>query len=180
MTITYFDYLPTQDIIHEFIMSFLDYDSRIQLNMSLPPAERLCRRLPKQKILAHEMRVQAYLMTSQLECIDGYDVKKKRCQRLCTLLDGLRVGNRPSTVIEHSPSFRETVIKKIREINDNSTGVIRCASPYFKKKIRNIASKLSDDIAGLPPATRIVSRPIEISTDGILVFTHEYSSPAKS
>ena len=109
-------------------------------------------------------------MTSQLDFIDGYAHIKKRCQRLVTLLDGLRVGNRPSIVLEHSPRFRESVIKKIREINDNSTGAIMSASPYFKKKIRNIASKLSDDIAGLPPATRIVSRPIEISTDGILVF----------
>jgi hypothetical protein len=144
MTITYFDYLPTQDIIHEFIFPNLDYESRISFNSALPPIERLTRRLPPDAILSHERCVQASLLCSRRDYIrDRNCTPEKRSQTFFAVLRDFLPGGRSTILLKYSEELRQSLIRKLLEIMDpDSTVLGPNASDDFKKKIRGLAAEL--------------------------------------
>ena len=53
----YFDVLPT-DVLRVALFPFLDYESRIHINMLTPPGDRVePRKIPKDRIIAHQLVV---------------------------------------------------------------------------------------------------------------------------
>ena len=160
---TYFDYLPTADIIHENIFPYLDYESRINFNRVLPPIERLGRRLPIQAILSHDYFVQYARMNSDLDYIRSYDNPiLKRCQRLVTVLTNCKPTGRYAVLLKHNETLRQATINKCLEIADQEKYVLKRASPYFKKKIQLIASQTLSEILEMKPGPTLRKKPIQI------------------
>jgi len=150
MTSTYFDYLPTVDVIHECIFPYLDYDSRIQFNRALPPVERFRRRLAARDILVHDYCVQYDRMISQLNYVrDSTKPIDDRCQLLVTVLSACLPTGRYVILLQHNDSLRQAVINKCLAIAEPDNDVLGRASDDFKKTIRQIASHLLSEILNM-------------------------------
>lgn len=157
---TYFDYLPLEDVIHESIFPYLDYESRIQFNRALPPIERFGRRLGAQAVLAHDIHIQCLNMKSQLRYITNAGFpKQKRCQKLVMLLTECRPIGRYSSILKHCASERQALINKCLEIAERPDDVLH-VTPYFKKKIQRVASEVLSDILEMKTGSPI--KPIQI------------------
>jgi hypothetical protein len=158
-TTTYIDWLPTKDIIHEFIMPMLDYESRIQFNQSLKPIERMSWRFPAEDILSHDLSVAVKSLHSSLDSIhaeDYYadDYKKriqKKTQSFVSLLEKFREGRRERMMLHHHQKLWGVVIQKFYSVLDEGSDLLRMCTPYFKKKIRGIATELLPGLLKIQP-----------------------------
>lgn len=157
---TYIDWLPTKDIIHECIMPMLDYESRIQFNQSLKPIERMSWRFPAKNILSHELTVAAkslHYSLDKVRYIDQtyYGGRKKRLQKkaqtFVSLLEKFREGRRERAFLHHDRKLYDVTIQKLYSILDMESDVIQMSTPYFKKKIRRIASELLPGLLKIQP-----------------------------
>lgn len=160
---TYFDYLPTADVIHECIFPYLDYESRIQFNRALPPIERFGRRLGVQATLAHDYNVQYYRMLSQLNYVDNSRTPmRKRCQVFVTILMSCRPTGRCAILLKHNEDLRQTVINKCLEFIENSGNIMHSVTPYFKKKIQRVAAEVLSEVLEMNTGPAIRRKPIQI------------------
>jgi hypothetical protein len=162
MTITpsYFDWLPTTDVIHEWIMPMLDYESRIQFNQTLKPIERMSWRFPAEDILSHELTVMAGSVRQTVDRISNaawYYLtpekrRQKKSQMFVSLLNKFREGRRERILLLHVRKFHEVVIKKCYSILDEDSNVLEPSTPYFKKKIRGIAAEILPGLMEIQPS----------------------------
>ena len=160
MTSTYFDYLPTADILHECIAPCLDYESRIQFNCVLPPVERFRKRLAAHDILVHDYCVQYDRMTSQLNYVrTSTKPIDDRCQLLATVLSACLPTGRYVILLRHNDSLRQAVINKCLAIAEPDNDVLGRASDDFKTKIRQIASHLLSEILDMKTGAPIQRPP---------------------
>ena len=166
MMSTYFDYLPTADVIHECIFPYLDYESRIQFNRALPPVERFSRRLAAHALAVHDYCVQYDRMGSYVKNLMNCEKPiRKRCQILIKILSGCQPTGRSAILLQHNIPLRHAVINKCLAIADPANDVLNSASPYYKKKIRRIASDVLPEILDMTigfPMIRRDSYPIQI------------------
>jgi hypothetical protein len=157
---TYFDWLPTKDVIHESIMAMLDYESRIHLNQVLPPDERMSWRFPAEDILSHELTVAMKSLHYSLDSIHKADDyypddhtkrRQKKAQNFVSLLEKFREGRRERALLYHNRKFYCVVIGKLYSVLDEDSDVIDTCTPYFKKKIRGIAAELLPELLEIQP-----------------------------
>jgi len=137
---TYFDYLPTADILHECIFPYLDYESRIQMNRVLPPIERYRTRFSKDEIVRHELYVVTAILKSKLNSIETICGSTRtirmrtKSQRLIQMLQ-LVEEKRTVIMMQHYPSFHKVIIDKLTSLSDPYSDDLRDASKYFRQKI---------------------------------------------
>ena len=156
---TYIDWLPTYDIIHEFIFPYLDYEDRIQFNQFLPREERLIRRMDKKDILVHDTSVSTALIRGYLDIIGtpGLNIQKKsKC--LVAMLNHFRPGKRGTRLLQHLPKLRNMFLQKLTDFLDPASDSLLLATRHFKKKIRMIAGEILPDILGIQTVS--LGRPI--------------------
>jgi len=141
MTLTYFDYLPTTDIIHECIFPCLDYESRIQMNRVLPPIERYRTRFSKDEIVRHELYVVTAILKRKLNSIETICGSTRtirmrtKAQRLIQMLQWVNPEKRTVIMMQHYPSFHTVIIDKLTRLSDPYSDDLRDASKYFRQKI---------------------------------------------
>lgn len=171
-----FDLLPLNDVIHETIMPMLDYESIIQLNRCLQPADRYQARLSKKDILAHEMHVACDLMRNKLGKLSSFshlskkEKVKRRSQCIINLLQDLDTGNRGFTLLHYYPGFHKAVVDKLVAFSDPHSDELSGASPYFKKKIRAISNHLLPKILSIEPTNGIGTKLKPLVPKGKTVF----------
>jgi hypothetical protein len=157
---TYFDSLPLWDVIHENIVPWLDYDSRIMFNQFLSPEDRMCRRMHKTVLLTHELGVSAKLTYSLVDSVQNAPSLQMRCKKYVTLLNMLRRGQRGVLLAQYFPSFRDAIVNKLQDILDLESDNIRSCTPYFKKKLRTIAGEILPEMLEMEtftPLKRVAS-----------------------
>jgi hypothetical protein len=140
---TYIDWLPTYDIVHEFIFPYLDYEDRIQFNQFLPREERLVRRIDKMDALLHDLYVTSELIRGYVRFIGtpGIEIQKKsKC--LVNMLNQFREGRRGAALLHHVPKLRAALVQKFVEYLDPESDTFGKATPYFKTKIRGIVGEI--------------------------------------
>lgn len=171
-----FDRLPLNDVIYETIMPMLDYESIIQLNRCLQPADRYQARLSKIDILAHELHTACDIMKSKLEKLSSFTglPTKKRAKRkaqcIINLLQEFDTGKRGLILLKHCPRFHQTVTEKLIAFSDPHSEELSCASPYFKKKIRALSNYLLSKIQNIKPTNGIGTKLKPLVPRGKTVF----------
>ena len=155
-----FDRLPLYDIIHETIMPMLDYESIIQFNRCLQPADRYQARLSKDDILSHELYTVCGLMKSKLCKLYSFTGPKKtkiqkKSQHIMKLLQELDDGKRCVIMLKYYPQFHQSVVEKLNAFLDPESEELFQASTYFKKKIRALSLYLLPKIQNIVPNSRV-------------------------
>lgn len=156
---TYIDWLPTYDIIHEFIFPYLDYEDRIQFNQFLPREERLIRRIDKMDALMHDTSVSSALIRGYLDIIGtpGLNIQKKsKC--LVTMLNHFRPGKRGTRLVQHLPKMLNIFLQKLTDFLDPESDSLDRATRHYKKKIRGIAAEILPEMLELQSVS--LGRPI--------------------
>ena len=122
-------------------------------NQILSPEDRMCRRLHKPVLLAHEMAISATLISSCMKSLSAASSKQKKCQKYCSLLNMLRKGQRGEILAQYNRKFREAIIVKLQGILDPDSDEISTCTPYFKKKLRGIATELLSEVIAMDSKT---------------------------
>jgi hypothetical protein len=124
-------YVPTvlnnlpMDIISHHIFPYLDYESRINMNLCLPPRERVRTKMNPHAIKKHEtLRCVATMQSIliSLEARDSYTHQwvyhgDKRIRRILQMFN-LFLKDEYFFLYTHFPEFRAVFIEKITEIQD--------------------------------------------------------------
>jgi len=121
-TSTVLDNLPYQVIQYE-IFPFLDYNSRINLNMCLPVWDRVRTRMPSQSLKKHQTDCCIKVIDSMLRSLEYRDpdtnkwsyTGDRRLQRMILMLE-LFKKDEYFFLYTHFPGFREAFSSKIGEI----------------------------------------------------------------
>ena len=140
---TYIDWLPTYDIVHEFIFPYLDYEDRIQFNQFLPREERLSRRIDKMDAMLHDLYVTSELIRGYLSFIGtpGINIQKKsKC--LVNMLNQFREGRRGAALLHHVPKLRATFLQRLTDFLDPESDSLGQATRHYKTKIRGIVEEI--------------------------------------
>lgn len=143
-------------------MPCLDYDSRIQFNLSLPPAERMCRRMRKDDIMSHELCVMTKLVMSQVTFINDTTHVKKKSLRLIDMINSFRKGQRGVPLIQNNPGLAEVIVGKLHEVLDTTGNAPSWAKGYFKRKIVRIAGILLSEIMEMTPERRLQQQVMDV------------------
>lgn len=167
-TPTYFDWIPTKDVIHEMIMPMLDYESRIQFNQSLKPIERMSWRFPAADILAHDLIVAAFSIKYSLDRIADlarlarltgieHERKKliqKKSKVFASFIDKFKEGSRERMFLNTNVAYHRKVINKIYEGIDPHSDMVSSCTPYFKKKLGYMAHDMLLGLMWIKPRNR--------------------------
>lgn len=169
-----FDFLPLQDIIHGTIVPMLDYESIIQLNRCLSPADRYRARFAKTDILSHEMFVAHDLMKNRLDKIrdvTGITFKeraRKKSQLFVKMLQEFDTGKHGVILLIYHPGFHTSVVTKLNSFSNPQSEDLLGASDYFKKKLGNLSNHLLPKVLRIMPMTDVI--PLrKIPSKGIFV-----------
>jgi hypothetical protein len=163
-TSTVLDNLPYQVIQYE-IFPFLDYNSRINLNMCLPVWDRVRTRMPSQSLKKHQTDCCVKVIDSMLRSLEyrNPDTNKwsytgdRRLQRMIHMLE-LFKRDEYFFLYTHFPGFRAAFSSKISEIeflvtiqNTRDTysqfwlGELSSTCNSLSNKIINSQSELTDN-----------------------------------
>lgn len=135
---TVLDQLPLE-VIREEVFPNLNYEDRISLNMCLPVWDRIPRKMSKQSIEKHEQSlivdiISTYLLRHE-QTYNDIPTQIKNTIRLFKLLQMPRYF----IVIKRHTEFRNTVLKKIRDLLEQ---LINLRTPVELGIRLNLASEL--------------------------------------
>jgi hypothetical protein len=152
--LTVFDNLPL-DIIKFEIFPHLNYNERINLNLCLPPQDRISKRMLKASIEKHERKI---LVNSIKNYFDYHDTttahtnkQLKNITRMFTVLQKPRYF----TLISGNSNFREVTINKIRELLDQLINFRVSMDISVRNKLVSELKKLRKKIDTSGPYTDI-------------------------
>jgi hypothetical protein len=155
---TYLDTLPV-DVIRHHLMPFLGWEDRIHVNRLTPPADRtLPNKIPKDRIIAHQLYISSRDLYSKLRRAYGYrgSMKKTIASKLNFLRYLLKDHN--IFIARYSLTFREQLHQKLVEFSDPV--VIRKVRLIAQRtELRSLVSSLMDKLAELPFSHYIQSEP---------------------
>ena len=113
--LTVFDNLPL-DVIKFEIFPFLNYHERLNLNLCLPPQDRIRRKMLKASIERHERIILVETIRSYLDLHEnGTFTVSKQLENMIRLFILLQKP-RYFVLIARHPAFRDCVIQKIRNL----------------------------------------------------------------
>jgi len=138
---TYFDCLPG-DVLRFCIMPFLGWEDRIHLNMLTPPGDRTPpNKIPKDRIIAHQLYITTKEMTARIERIHGIGrtTQIKRTEGILNVLRQLNNGNN-ILLCQYASKFRNMLVNKIAEFSDPNTlrKITRVKQREEMKKLVNV------------------------------------------
>jgi hypothetical protein len=155
---TYLDTLPV-DVIRHHLMPFLDWEDRIHVNRLTPPADRtLPNKIPKDRIIAHQMYISSRDMYSKLRRAYGYrgSMKKTIAVKLNFLRYVLKDHN--IFIARYSLTFREQLHQKLVEFSDPEV-IRRIRLIAQRTELNSLVSSLMGKLAELPFSHYIQSEP---------------------
>ena len=114
----------------------LDYESRINLNISLNPIDRQCKRFSKRECLSHHMYCYIQMLTIAVDNTSETSDLIIRSKKFLKICNGLFNNSNYLLLIKHNYNFRQVVINKINQILDKDSTTLNGAPKYFKMKIR--------------------------------------------
>lgn len=153
---SYLHWLPTEDVLHEYVFQCLDYESRIQLNQFFRREETrhdmYVKKISPKDIWGHELIVQIKLVKSQLNYLsDVTKPKRKRCKLMCEHLNNFRPNKRFFILFSYySWRFLHTVVEKLLAILDPDDEVLKKASNVYRKKIRSVSEIVLKELLEYP------------------------------
>ena len=149
--------IPT-DVIQFVIFPFLDSISAFIANETLAPSKeieyRIVKRIPKDQIIAHGMRIEANNIKRSL-----LKFTTTRCPRL--IIDILRKILRGGTdlFLQHNITFRQTTLDRMMYLlRDESYPLLY--TDGFKKGLQSLATKINERVNRLPFIKQLTSKEI--------------------
>lgn len=127
---TVLDTLPLHVISYK-IFPYLDYQTRINLNMCLPPWDRVRTKMPRESIKKHETNRCVAMVGSMLGSLEKRDLHTsqwiysgdRRIQRMIQMLS-LFFKDEYFFIYTHFPSFRDAFLQKINEMRELATSQV--------------------------------------------------------
>jgi hypothetical protein len=113
---TVFDQFPL-DVIQYQIFPFLDYTSRIHLNLCLPNWDRVPTKMNKMSMLKHDQDTCIATIRQIFDEIDGLEAGEKKF-KILTKLFKLNQLPRYFRLIQQNEGYRNMYILKIREVSE--------------------------------------------------------------
>ena len=145
---SFLTWIPLNDVLHETIFPMLDYESRIQLNRFLEPADRCKSQFQKQSILRHELFIMKEMFQKRLNMLNTYGIPlRKKCHTFINILTMCR--GKARILFEQYPTLHKTVLQKIRNVCDPRHEDIELASRYFRLKISKLARDILPELIDL-------------------------------
>jgi hypothetical protein len=127
---TVLDNLPLHVISYK-IFPYLDYQTRINLNVCLPPWDRVRIKMPSESIKKHETNRCVAMVGSMLESLEKRDLHTRqwiysgdrRIQRMIQMLS-LFFKDEYFFIYTHFPNFRDAFLQKINQMRDLATSQV--------------------------------------------------------
>lgn len=130
-----------QDVISIEIMSYLDYNSRISMNLVLPFEERVVKALRKDTLLAFSIKLSSCIIKKLLRKIE----KTKNIRHRSTLLLKLwRTLPKHPHLFQHSIALRTITKVKILELTDRENPQAASYSYYTLRTLRTLCNEMYD------------------------------------
>ncbi len=143
--LTVFDNLPL-DIIKFEIFPSLNYQERLNLNLCLPPQDRISRKMLKASMERHERTILVLTIKRYLDeheqIAHNVDWQLSNMTRLFILLQKPRYF----ALIARQPGFRECVITKIRSLIEQLINLRQPVELGVRLKLASELKKLKDKI----------------------------------
>jgi hypothetical protein len=111
--------LPS-DVLTNGILSFLDYESRINANRVLMPEDRMVKQFSKEKVLHHDIAVNASILKNTIDKIDKQNGLNKVTERLKIWREFCKkvLNFKLDSVIQASPFLYDILQKKLKEFSN--------------------------------------------------------------
>lgn len=108
---TVLDELPL-DVIREYIFPKLDYESRMNLNLCLPPWDRLSKKMDRASVETHDRLTATYVVKRYLEKLEWvWEVNSR--DKLCTKMFSLFFKPRYKNLARYNLGFRTVLLEKL-------------------------------------------------------------------
>lgn len=133
---TVLDQLPL-DVIQYHIFPFLDYNSRINLNLCLPVWDRVPTKMNKMSMLKHDQDTCVLTIRPMLEEIENLDPGEKKFKKITALMK-LSQMPRYFGLIQRNEGYRNMMIAKIKGIIE---GAINYGGPIELNTRINLVSE---------------------------------------
>jgi len=133
------------------VMKFLDWNSRLNLNLALPRQYRVSTKIPKEECIAHDFSVLVKLIQGLLGKTEN---TANREDRAINIINMYRRLDNPDCVflISSKPDLRYNVIKKLIEFSSaDRTGSIQGISFNTHKRLKHVCRKLHQTLLEAPP-----------------------------
>jgi len=132
-----FDELPLE-VIREVIFPFLDFETKISVNRSLPIQDRIAKKMTRKFIEAHDGMVSVNNFQSRLRCINAIrtvdtKTRNKRANMVIRMMEEFHT-NRHVLLVRNSPNFTSTLINKLKEFV-NEIGHVLFLNAYYRKRL---------------------------------------------
>lgn len=117
---TVLDQLPL-DVIREYIFPKLDYDSRINLNLCLPPWDRLSKKMNRASMEIHDRRSTVPEIKKYLDKLNNNRIGDNT-KRLKLIIQMFCLICRPRYInmTQHNPGFRQTLFDKLEHFKEEA------------------------------------------------------------
>jgi hypothetical protein len=145
---TVLDQLPLE-IIRVYIIPYLAYEDRIHLNQCLPIWDRIPKRMNKHSIEKHEQEVIIDRLSNYLRDDLNGTPKIKAMTQFFKILQTPRFFH----LIEKNTSFRQVVLKKIKELVEDLIHMQQEVELGIRLKLASELKKLRDKIDVSGPYT---------------------------
>ena len=133
------------------VMKFLDWNSRLNLNLALPRHYRVSTKIPKEECIAHDFSVVVKL-------IQGFLIRTEntanREDKAIGIINMYRRLDNPDCVflISSKPDLRYALIQKLIEFaSAERTGSIQGLSFNTHKRLKHVSRKLHQTLLAVKP-----------------------------
>jgi hypothetical protein len=136
-----FDNLPL-DMIQFEIFPYLDYDSRVTVNLMLPRQDRIRTPLKKDSALKFAIHMSALQITKMIGKVDA--AKGNPALRNRYLLKVFRTLPKYFFILEYNNKARNAILEKCAEYVDRKNLEFTNASPHLKKTLPGLCQAIID------------------------------------
>ena len=158
-----FDNLPL-DMIQYEIFPYLDYDSRVTVNLMLPLVDRIRTPLKKDAAIQFNMTLSVPILAKYLRDVDTRE--KSGQQRNRAILKVYREIPKLFYVLEYNKKFREAVLERTQAFSDPSGHDYSNTTRHMKKTLPALCATVLD-MATQRPFIRSVSTSFQIGWSAI-------------
>jgi hypothetical protein len=117
--VTRLSFLPS-DVLTNGVLSFLDYESRINANRVLMPEDRMVKQFSKEKVLHHDICVNATILKNTIDKIDKQTGPYRVTERLKIWREFCKkvLKFKLDSVIQASPFLYDNLQTKLKEFSN--------------------------------------------------------------
>ena len=135
------------DVYRWELLPYLDWSSRLNLNLAMPKNCRIVERFTKEELIGHEVAVLITLVKGRFDKLDREYHRNRQAQKLIDIFN-LFTKPRNKILIIHYKNFREALVERSKHYSNGTLtsrrdGVILPLARNLARLCRNLLSEIS-------------------------------------